>query len=151
MNPVYLHLLTNHLPVLGTAFGLLILLLAAFFRAPSQQVRTCAYVLLVVSALGAVVANWSGEGAEDILEKLPGYSHDAIEEHEHAAPYALGGSLAAGGLALVAMVLSGLRPAWNVRMAVGVALVALFAFATTVRTALLGGKIRHTELEQTRE
>lgn len=150
MNAVHLHLLTNHLPILGTAFGLLVLLLAGIFRAPSQQVRNCAYVLVLVSALGAVLANWSGEGAEELTEKLPGVSHDAIEAHEEAAPFALGGTLAAGALSLAALVLSAFRPAWNVRMALAVGLVALFAFAASVRTGLLGGKIRHTELDQPR-
>jgi hypothetical protein len=148
MNSIHIHLLTNHLPILGTAFGLLVLLLAALFRAPSQQVRNCAYILLVVSALGAIVANWSGEGAEELTEKLPGFSHDAIEAHEEAAPFALGGSLLAGALAVAALVMSVLRPAWNVRMAVIVGLAAVLAFAASVRTGLLGGKIRHTELDQ---
>jgi hypothetical protein len=100
--------------------------------------------------LGGVLANWSGEGAEDLTENLPGFSHDAIEAHEDAAPYALGGSLVAGALALAALVLSALRPAWNVRMALVVGLAAALAFAASVRTGLLGGKIRHTELEQAR-
>lgn len=146
MDAVHIHLLTNHIPILGSAFGLLLLLITFFLRAPSQQLRNAAYLILVVSALGALVANFSGEGAEEAVERLAGVSHDAIEEHEDAAPFAVAWSALAGVLALAGMLLSAFRPAWNGRMAWAVTLAALLAFATSARVGWLGGKIRHTEL-----
>jgi hypothetical protein len=134
-------------PILGSAFGLLLLLITLFLRTPSQQLRKAAYLLLCVSALGAFVANFSGEGAEEAVEHLAGVSHDPIEAHEDAAPYAVGLSALAGVLALAGMGLSVFKPAWNGRIALAVTLAALFAFASSARVGWLGGKIRHTELE----
>lgn len=145
MNQAHLHLLTNHLPILGSAFGLLVLVLASASRAHAQAVRNAAYVLFVVSAIGAVIANWTGEGAEELVEEQAGVTHESIEAHEDAAPYALGAALAAGVLALAGLAAAAIRPAWNGRMALAVGLVALFAFATSARTGWLGGKIRHPE------
>lgn len=148
MNAAQIHLLTNHLPILGAAFALLVLAMAFLMRANPQPVRNAAYAILIVSALGAVVANWSGEGAEEIAEHIAGVTHDAIEEHEDAAVFALWSSLLSGFLAAGALVAGVLRPTWNGRMALVVGLVTLWAFTVAARTGWLGGKIRHTELEQ---
>lgn len=147
MNAVHLHLLTNHIPILGSAFGLLVLACGFLLRNPSQQVRNAAYLILVVSALGAFAANFSGEGAEEAVEHLAGVAHDPIEAHEDAAPFAVAWAALAGALSLAGLALSVFRPAWNRRMAWAVSVAALFAFATAARVGWLGGKIRHTELD----
>jgi hypothetical protein len=147
MDAVHLHLLTNHVPILGGAFGLLLLAVTFFLRTPSQQLRNAAYLILVVSALGAFVADASGEGAEEAVEHLAGISRYPLEEHEEAAPFAVGLSALAGVLSLAGLGLSVFRPAWNGRMALAVSLAALLAFASSARVGWLGGKIRHTELE----
>lgn len=148
MTQAHLHLLVNHLPILGTAFGLLVLLFGAATR--SQTARTAAYLLLAVSAAGGLAAHWSGEGAEEIVEDMAGFSHEAIEEHEQAAGYALGVSVVLGLLSLAGMGTSVFMPRWNGRMALVIGLVALFTFAVMARTGYLGGRIRHTELEKAR-
>lgn len=147
MDAVHLHLLTNHVPILGSAFGLMLLFITFFLRAPSQQLRNAAYLLLLVSALGAFVANISGEGAEEAVEHLAGVSEDPIDAHEDAAPFAVAFATLAGALALAGLGLSAFKPVWNGRMALAVTLAALLAFASSARVGWLGGKIRHTELE----
>jgi hypothetical protein len=145
MNQAHLHLMTNHVPILGTLCALLVLGFSFFTRA--QAVRTAAYLLFVFSAFGAVIANWTGEGAEKIVEDLPGISHPVLEEHEEAADFALAASLTAGVLAVAGMAVSVFRPAWNGRMALAIGILGVLAFSIASRTAYLGGKIRHTELE----
>lgn len=147
MNPAHIHLLSNHIPILGMVFGLLVLVYSFAWRNQSQPVRNAAYLIFLVAAVGAVVANWSGEGAEELAEHLPGVTHDAIEEHEDAAGFALWTSLITGALALAGLVFSAVKPAWNGRLAVAVCLVALFSSTVVVRTGYLGGKIRHTEID----
>ena len=147
MNPAHIHLLTNHIPILGIGFGLLVLVYSFTLRSASQPVRNAAYLIFLVAAIGAMVANWSGEGAEELVEELSGVTHDNIEEHEEAATFALWTSLITGGLALAGLVFSVFKPAWNGRMAVAVSLVALFTSTVVVRTGYLGGKIRHTEID----
>jgi hypothetical protein len=148
VNAVHLHLLINHLPILGCAFGLLVLGYGFLVRTPSQQVRNAAYLILIVSALGAFGAQLSGEGAEEAVEHLAGVSEDRIKAHEDAAPFAVGLSALAGALSLGGLILSIFKPAWNGRLAWAACLAALLAFAAVARVGWLGGKIRHTELDR---
>lgn len=150
MDAAHIHLLANHFPILGSVFGLLVLAYSLTLRNPSQPVRTAAYLILIVSAAGALVANASGEGAEEAVEHLPGVIHDAIEAHEDAAPFAVAASALAGALSLAGIAAGILKPAWGGRLALATALAALFAFAASARTGWLGGKIRHTELDGAR-
>lgn len=147
MDATHLHLLSNHLPILGSAFGLLVLCFGLTLRTPSQPVRTAAYLILILSAAGAIVAHLSGEGAEEAVERLPGVSDAAIEAHEEAAPFAVATSALAGVLALAGIASGFLKPAWAGRIALATTLAALVAFAAAARTGWLGGKIRHTELD----
>lgn len=147
MNAAHFHLLINHLPILGSVFGLFVLLYGFTVRNHPQPVRTAAYLILLIAALGAMAANWSGEGAEDLVENFPGVTHDAIEAHEEAAEYFLWIALATGATALAAIVLSGILPALNVRMALAITLLALLSTASSARVGWLGGKIRHTEID----
>lgn len=73
-------------------------------RNAPQPVRNAAYLIFLVAAIGAAVANWSGEGAEELVDELSGVAHDNIEEHEDAATFALWTSLITGGLALAGLV-----------------------------------------------
>ena len=143
MNGAHLHLVLNHIPLLGLLFGAGILAWGAF-RTHDAVVRV-ALGLFVIAALAAGGTYWSGEAAEDIVEGGPGVSHAAIEAHEEVALYALGTAIAVGLVALVALVLYRNaeipRPlAWVV---VFMSVIALSAMGYTANT---GGKINHPEL-----
>src|SRR5688500_14191615 len=86
MNLTHVHLMLNHVPVLATAFGLGLLVLAAWRR--SDEVKKVALGLFVVGALLAVPVYLTGEPAEDAVEQLPGVSKAIIEQHEDAAAVA---------------------------------------------------------------
>ncbi len=146
MNPAHLHLLVNHLPIFGTLFALLLsggaLLLSPFRRG----LFLGAVVLAVIGGIGGFVAENTGEGAEEVVEDLPGVSESLIHAHEEAAETAaiLGGLAAAVGIGL--MVAGGRReqvPAWA---PAGLALVSLVATGAMGYTGATGGVIRHTEI-----
>ena len=144
MSAAYIHIALNHVPVVGVWFGLLVLALALLWA--SEELKRAALVLFAVVGLASVPAYFSGEQAEDIVEHLPGVEHDRIEEHEDAGRFA---AIAAGVLALLAAALLWAfraprrLPGW----AVGIALVLSLAVAAAmVRTATLGGEIRHEEI-----
>src|SRR5689334_14228815 len=101
MNAPHLHLLLNHVPVLGTIFGLGLLAFAMVRRDPPLQRVACG--VFVLAALLAVPAYLTGEPAEATVKGLPGVVDQLIERHENAAGVALGGVIALGLAALAGM------------------------------------------------
>jgi uncharacterized membrane protein len=146
MNWAHVHLMLNHLPVLGTIFGLLLLGWAVLRR--NEALQRVALATFVFTALAAVLVYLTGEPAEELVEDLAGTAKQAIEAHEEAAVVALIAIEALGALALAALVL--FRKRGIPRPLAGGALV--FALATAgwmAQTANLGGRIRHAELRAT--
>jgi uncharacterized membrane protein len=151
MNGAHLHLLLNHLPVLGTAFGL-VLFLFAWLR-KSREVKQVSLGVFVLAALSAVPAYLTGEPAEEVAEHLPGVTEALIEQHESAALVALSVAIATGVVALAGLFLTWRNkqlPHWQLPS--WLALATLFLALTTgglmARTANIGGQIRHTEIRQ---
>lgn len=142
MDAAHLHLVLNHVPVLGTIFGLL-LLLFGLMRREVVLVKT-SLVVFVVSGVAAGAAYLTGEPAEEFVEHLAGVSAAAVESHENAGFYAL---ISAGVLGLFA--LGGLF-FFNKRLprpfAVTVVILALAVGGMMAWTANLGGQIRHSEI-----
>jgi len=140
---VHLHLLVNHVPILG-AFFALALLIASYLFAPDVLRRT-AFVVLIVTALAGLAANKTGDPAEDAIKGFPGVSRDVIHAHEEMADkaYLIGGVV--GVLAL-----GGLLKWRRAPVPAGATLVMLLSTAflsgAMAYTGLLGGRVRHTEV-----
>jgi hypothetical protein len=146
MQPLHLHLMLNHLPVVGI-LGATLLLAYATWRG-HEEVTRAALGSLVLIAVAATAVFLTGEPAEELVESIAGIDERAIHEHEEWAAVAFGACIAAGtlGLALL-LVYRGRRIP---RFAAGLAL--LVAASTSVImgvTANLGGRIRHTEIAAT--
>jgi uncharacterized membrane protein YeaQ/YmgE (transglycosylase-associated protein family) len=145
MSPVHLHLLLNHLPVIGTIVAIL-LLGYALLRRSAELVRV-SLGMFVLLALTAAVVYLTGEPAEELVEGLPGVSEAILERHEEAALVAtilLGsvGAVALGGLLVFRKRVTGI-PRGFAALAL---LLALVPAAAMGYTANLGGQIRHTEI-----
>ncbi|GIX49410.1 MAG: hypothetical protein KatS3mg131_3621 [Candidatus Tectimicrobiota bacterium] len=143
MNWAHAHLVLVHVPVVGLAFGLLLLGLAWVRHRPEVLRAGC--LLLVLSALLAFFAFLTGEPAEETVEHLPGVAEGLIERHAAAAlPATLATGLA--GAAALAVLLrrrsAGMARSW---LAVLLALT-LLASGAMAWTASLGGQIRHPEI-----
>jgi uncharacterized membrane protein len=144
VNPAHLHLILNHIPVLGMAVG--IGLLGWGLIQKSEELARVSLGVLVIVALLAIPAYLTGEPAEEIIEDLPGVSEATIEEHEDAATFAFAGVLAVGALALGRLVVHWrAKPAPN-WIVIVVLVLSVIVFAMMIRTADLGGQIRHPEL-----
>lgn len=143
MNWPHLHLMLNHVPVLGTVFGLALLAWGSYRRNVSLQ--RAALVTFVLAALVAIPVFLTGEPTEEAVEDLAGVAGNAIDAHEAAALVSLIGVELLGALALAGLLLARSRfsPALAVRAALGVAIVTAGLMAWT---ANLGGRIRHSEL-----
>ena len=144
MNDVQLHLLVNHVPILGTLFALLLGLSGAGRRQPA--VVRAAFVALVVCGAAAFVTKETGEDAEEPVEEIVGVDRRARHEHDEAAETATWASLVLALAALGVLV-------WRRReddlgaVPTAVVLVAAAAvFGLMARAGNLGGQIRHTEI-----
>lgn len=142
-NAAHLHLLLNHVPILGAVAAALLLTLALFVR--RQVLTKAALWFLAVAGVVSVPVYLSGEEAEDIAEEL-GAAHAVIESHEEAALLTLISLGALGLLALGFLWWTSHQyevPRWVTGtmwvLAAGGAVLA-------ARTAYLGGQIRHTEI-----
>ena len=145
MNPAHLHLITTHVPVMGTFFGLCLLLLALLRK--SEELKRVALLVFVVAALLALPAYLSGPSAADLLRRLmPGMTMDAGDQHVEIAILALAGSLALGAVSLVGLILFRKGRSLSASFLVLVLLLAVLSCGLLSWTANLGGKIRHLEI-----
>ena len=144
MNGAHLHLLINHIPVLGTVFGLALLAFGAWKG--SDELRKAALGTFVIAALAAAATYLTGEPAEDVVKGLPGISRPLISRHEDAAGIALGGIIVLGVLALGGLIWfrwGRQMKTWFSVLLLGTAMIVTGLMAWT---ANLGGQIRHTEI-----
>jgi hypothetical protein len=143
MNGAQLHLMMNHIPVVGMIFTAAALAAGLLFR--SGALVRSGFVLLVALSLAAVPVYFSGEPAEELVEDAAGVTHATIETHEDFAKIAMIGIVAIGLVALVALIRAGRRE--MPRGFAVVMLVAALAWSGVLAwTAHLGGQIRHPEL-----
>ena len=143
MSIVHLHLILNHVPVIGMVFALLILGVAAWRR--NDGMGRLGLAVMVGLSVVTVFVFLSGEPAEEAVERVAGVSEAMIHPHEEAAEAALIVTGIAGAMALVALSAYRRRPLprWLTGAAFAAALVST---ATLGWAANLGGQIRHTEI-----
>lgn len=143
MSITHLHLMLNHVPVVGLFIGILLLAYARFRRS-DELIRLALgfFVLLGAVAVGVFL---TGEPAEEAIEHLPGFSKAVVERHEEAALAATVALSCIAALALAALVWFRRRalPAWFATASLVLAVVTSIPIANA---ANLGGQIRHTEI-----
>jgi uncharacterized membrane protein len=143
MSTTHIHLLLNHIPVIGILIGLVVFTLGVWRRNDSWT--RLALGLFAAVALVALATMLTGEGAEEAVENLPGVSESLIGTHEDAAGLAAIGAYVLGGISLVALLWVRRRPLPRA-LTVTVLPVVLLVSGLMAYTANLGGQIRHTEI-----
>ena len=143
MNDAHFHLTVNHLPVIIPAIALLVLLGGLVSK--SEAVKRTAYFLFILGSLSTFVAFSSGEGAEEVMEKL-GSDHHLIHEHEEAAETF---ALFSHALGLVSIL--GLWASYKRKKISGIVAIIIIAIAAGLLwfgsiTATSGGEISHPEI-----
>lgn len=144
MSAVWLHLAVVHLPIVLTLAALVLLGLAAWRR--SELVFQIACGFLLVSALLAIAAYYSGPEAYEVLEAELRAEKDRVEDHAVLGRSVFVGMIVVGVGALQALLqfLQGESPAkWHRWALFALTLVMCYLFAWT---AHLGGGIRHPEI-----
>lgn len=143
MGSIHLHLLLNHVPVIGAVLGVLLLAVAIVRR--NDELGKAALALFALLAATSVVVFLTGEPAEELAEKLPGFSKAITERHEDAARVAVVAMGLTGLFCLITLAIYRRRPLarWVTPLAFAVSLgsAGIMGYA-----ANLGGQIRHTEI-----
>lgn len=144
MNDAHLHLIVNHLPIVGLLIGILVLV--AGFILKKQEVKLTALGIFVFSALASIAAFYTGEGAEEVVENLAGISETLIHTHEEYAESFFTLTLVLGGISLLGFVAELKKFKYANYLILLVLFLALAdgVLATYVGTS--GGEIRHTEI-----
>jgi len=144
MNAAQIHLGLNHLPIGLVLVGVPLLAIALWRKSP--ELKATALVLMVLSALATIPTFLSGEPAEEIIEHRPGVSEAVIHEHEEAGESALIIIGILGGLVIAGWLFERFKRPLPIGAWWGLVFLGVVSLAVFVRTAHLGGLIRHDEL-----
>lgn len=144
MNQLHLHLLISHLPIFGSVLGLFVLGYGMWVK--SAHTKMAAYLLFILSALGAGITYLTGEAAEEGVENIPGVAEGIIGQHEDFALYALISLIALSVISLIGLFVEYFKSTLSRSLSFVILLVSLVSFGLVARTGFLGGQIRHTEI-----
>jgi len=145
MTAAHLHLLLNHIPILGTFFGLILLFLGLTKRSKTLQKVGLATFFIV--GLVTIPAYLTGEAAEHATEHLSGSSHDMLHEHEELGMYGLIISLVLGTISGFFWFLVARNRHLDYKKVLwAILLGSLFSFFMMFFIGGHGGKIRRPEL-----
>lgn len=144
MNVAHLHLILNHIPLIGVGFVTLLMVIALIRK--SGELITVSLLLAVVVALSAIPVYLTGEPAEETVEDMQGVSEQIIDKHEEAAETAFIFLEVVGGIALITLIGGRFNKKFGNALTI-ITLAGLIAGGGLVAwTANLGGKIHHPEV-----
>lgn len=144
MDQTHIHLLITHLPIFGSLLGGLVLIHGIGVK--SNQTIIAAYYIFVLSAIGAGIAYYTGEAAEESVEKIHGVLEKTIQTHEEFAFYALISLIILGVSSIVGLVFTWRNSPMIKSIAMVILFITILSFGLVARTGYLGGFIRHTEI-----
>ena len=143
MSAAHLHLVLNHLPILGVPFGVALLLLGVY--RDSRELKQVALIVFVLGAVFAIPVYLTGEPAEEAVERFVGVSEMLIERHEDLAKLSMV-SVAALGLASLAALLGWRKDNYPTSALTGILVLSLVTAGSLALTGSAGGAIRHSEI-----
>jgi predicted small integral membrane protein len=147
MNGAYWHLAINHIPVLITPIGFL--LLAGGLIRKSKDLAQAGYVALIVVAIMVYPVMKTGGMAAHMVHNLPGIEGAKIHDHFEAADDMLWPAIILGVLSLFGLWKSARSENVPKALSVLVLLGSLLLSGWMAEVAHLGGLIRHPETANT--
>ena len=144
MNDAHFHLVVNHIPIVGLLIGTLTLVAGLLLK--KREVKLTALGVLIFSAIASLFAFYTGEGAEEIVEKIAGISETLIHEHEEYAETFFTLTIILGITALAAFIAEVKNVKFSKYLIVLVLLVAVSDGILAKYVGTSGGEIRHTEI-----
>ena len=144
MNPAHLHMVLNHIPLVGIGFVILLLIIALFRR--SNELTNISLIFVIFIALFTIAVQRTGESAEEFVEGKPGFSDQLVQAHDVAADLAFIFVEAVGALALITLVARRFYKKLGNTLAIITLVGLIIGGGLMARAANLGGKINHPEI-----
>jgi len=144
MNPAHLHMVLNHIPLVGIGFVILLLTIALFRR--SNELINISLIFVIFIALFTIAVHRTGESAEEYVKGKPGFSEELVLNHDYAADLAFIFVEAVGALALITLVERGFYKKVGNTLAIITLVGLIIGGGLMARAANLGGKISHPEI-----
>ena len=144
MNQAHIHLIVNHVPIVGSLFALI--LLAAGLLRKNDTLTQAGLVAVLAAGLLCLPAQLTGEGAAKIVQDMPRVSRALIQDHEAAAELGFWVLESAAALALFSLLLLKSASPKARLLALLTLVAAVLSFGLLARAGYLGGQIRHTEI-----
>ena len=145
MDSTHLHLLVNHFPLVGMSIGTLTLIYATFAN-NTRTVRNVALMIILFSAVAAIPAYFSGEGAEDTVENIAGINERYIEQHEDSGKLFAISIFVIGAFSLLILIFERLRKKENKYLGYAFLFGCLVVCGLAIKAGNTGGEIRHDEI-----
>lgn len=147
MEVSHIHIVINHVPLLGTAFGLILLISGLIFK--NKSLEKVGLITFVVIGLATIGTYFSGKKAIGPIKEIAGTSREAIHEHSDMAEtalYLMLGLMLASLTVLIVQWRSKTRKTGPMNGIVIVLAITTFVFMSIVNN--LGGKVRRPELRE---
>ncbi|MEP0984360.1 hypothetical protein [Ekhidna sp.] len=144
MNNAHFHLVVNHLPIVGLLIGILTLIAGLLLR--QREVKLTALSVFIFSAITSIVAFYTGEGAEEVMENISGISETLIHTHEEYAESFFTFTLILGSLSLVGFIAEIKNFKYSKHLIYLILLLAMADGVLAKYVGTSGGEIRHTEI-----
>lgn len=144
LSGVHIHLLLNHVPILGSVFALVLMAFGYFLR--NNTLSKASLWTLVVVAVISIPAFLTGEEAEHAIEDIAVVSNAVIHEHEEQAEIAFWALMCTSAIALGTLMASMKTNAVNRTLLMLNMVFLLLSFVLMARAGNSGGSIRHPEI-----
>ncbi len=141
MNETHLHLITNHLAIVGTLFAAIVLLIGLISN--TAQTRIAAFILMLISSVAGYITFKTGHEAEESVEQMKNISEYLIEQHEEFAEKALWLIIALFISSVIGLYASKKNLAIEKKLSWVILFICLVSFAVFSWTGYLGGQIMH--------
>jgi uncharacterized membrane protein len=144
MNSAHFHLLVNHLPIVGLMIGILVLICGMLVK--KVDVKLTALGIFIFSAVTSALAFFSGEGAEEVVDKMTEVSETLIHTHEELAESFFILTLVLGVISLIGFAATLKKHKYANIIVIIALLVAISDGILAKYVGTSGGEIRHTEI-----
>ena len=144
MNGAHWHLVVNHLPIIFPIVGVIVMITGLISK--SEAVKRTAFMIFILGALAVIAAMNTGEGAEDVVEKINGVTENYIESHEETAETFAILSYILGGISLFGLWASFKQKIFSSIISISTLFFAFVVLFFAKQTGTTGGEIRHTEI-----
>ncbi len=142
--PEYVHVVLNHLPLVGLGVAALALIIALLSKSRAATVGSLVLVLLMAGSVWGVV-----ESGEDAYNRIRAIADPdgapLLKHHMQLADRWVWLYYAAAILAAIALVVTWKKPKWMTPVGIAVVVLSLAATVAGINIAQLGGEVRHPE------